>query len=135
MVFIFSTVQSILSDERKEQWKKYKKNGVKVDTVFFDEAHHLGEVMNSESVEDSDESSPKSFFSVEAQEVDKIPKSIKKEQKSNEWTKAMTFLKQEYQCNILGCTATPKGPKMGTPITTVFGDPSFIVPIQNGVDS
>ena len=47
----------------------------------------------------------------------------------------MTFLKDLYGCNILGCTATPKGPKIKTPITTVFGTPSSIVPIQNGVDA
>ena len=47
----------------------------------------------------------------------------------------MTFLRELYKCNILGCTATPKGPTIKTSITTVFGEPSYIVPIQNGVDA
>ena len=68
--FYFSTVQSILSDERKEQWKKYEKNGVKVDTVFFDEAHHLGETNHTQSVKDDAKLSGDGFVMDEAQEFD-----------------------------------------------------------------
>ena len=78
-------------------------------------------------------------MSEEAQEVDMSKPHSKKRRKkeivSNKWTQSMTFVKDLYKCNILGCTATPKGPKVKTPITTVFGTPSSTVPIQSGVEA
>ena len=67
---------------------------------------------------------------MKAQEVDMK----KKKKESNKWTQSMTFLRNLYKCNILGCTATLKGQRSKLNYNCIW-NPSYIVPIQNGVDA
>jgi len=145
--FFFATIDSFLTIEGKEGdraralmtlLKRFKDKRGKVDTIFVDEAHHIGQAKKMESDDMDIDQDLGGFVDDECMDVDMEDDPIQgteptEKARQNKRTEALLNLQKLFKANLLGCTATPKGPKNDQPLTNVFGDPTVIIPLMEGM--